>query len=229
MFEPSIAEILVYLGLSLFFSIFSFLNKSFSIKGIIFGNLVGFLVFVLGGLQSFSALTVFFVLGEFATSYCRKKNGQRHEQRTSFNIVGNAGAGAIALLFSNYAAFFGSISAALSDTLSSEIGLLSKKKPRLITTMEEVEPGTDGGVTLLGFGGAIIGAFVISTFFFFFFGQLKISIFIFLAGLIGAIADSFLGAVLQKRKVLDNNQVNFIATATGAVVVLVAQVFMLGF
>ena len=107
-------------------------------------------------------MAAFFVLGELATIYSRKKTRHDHEQRTSLNIAGNSGAGLIALLFSNYAVFFGAISAALSDTLSSEVGLLSKKNPRLITNMKEVKPGTDGGVTLLGFAGAFFGALVIS-------------------------------------------------------------------
>ena len=56
---------------------------------------------------------------------------------------------------SNYAAV-------AADTFSSELGILSKSKPRLLTswTFREVPPGTNGGVTLAGtiagFGGAAI-------------------------------------------------------------------------
>lgn len=228
MFPPTFTEIAAYILLSLFFSVFSHSSKSFSNSGILFGNITGFLVFLLGGIQAFSALAVFFVLGEFATIYSRKKTSHDHEQRTSLNIAGNAGAGIIALLFSNPAAFFGSVSAALSDTLSSEIGLLSKKKPRLITDMKEVSPGTDGAVTLLGFAGAFLGALAISLVHLFFFGNPFVAFFVFLGGITGTIADSFLGAIFQQRKILDNNQVNFLASACGALVVLLAQVFTLG-
>ena len=57
--------------------------------------------------------------------------------------------------YSNYAAV-------AADTFSSELGILSKSKPRLLTSwnLREVPPGTNGGVsltgTLAGFGGAFI-------------------------------------------------------------------------
>ncbi|MDO8634016.1 MAG: DUF92 domain-containing protein [archaeon] len=227
-FQPTFMETMAYIFLSLFFSFFSHSNKSFSNNGVIFGNIVGFLVFFLGGIQGFSALAVFFALGEFATIHSRKKTSHDHEQRTSLNIAGNAGAGIIALMFSNYAAFFGSISAALSDTLSSEIGLLSKKNPRLITNMKEAAPGTDGAVTILGFAGAFFGALVISVVHLFFFGSPMVAFFIFLGGVAGTVVDSFLGAIFQQKKLLDNNQVNFIATASGAIVVFALQALTLG-
>lgn len=52
--------------------------------------------------------------------------------------------------------------AVAADTFSSELGILSKSKPRLLTSwnLREVPPGTNGGVsvtgTLAGFGGAFV-------------------------------------------------------------------------
>lgn len=68
---------------------------------------------------------------------------------------GEGGASDLVLIgiVSNYAAV-------TADTLSSELGILSKSRPRLITTLRSVPPGTNGGVTptgiLAGFAGSVI-------------------------------------------------------------------------
>lgn len=58
---------------------------------------------------------------------------------------------------SNYAAV-------AADTFSSELGILSKSKPRLLTSWDfrEVPPGTNGGVSLIGTLAGFLGAFVIA-------------------------------------------------------------------
>ncbi|PGH11755.1 hypothetical protein AJ80_07016 [Polytolypa hystricis UAMH7299] len=60
-------------------------------------------------------------------------------------------------IIANYAAV-------AADTYSSELGILSKSSPRLITspTLREVPPGTNGGVTLAGLLAGVLGAFTIA-------------------------------------------------------------------
>lgn len=100
----------------------------------------------------------------------------------------------------------------LADTLASEMGILSKSSPRLITQpWKRVPSGTNGGVTLSGFfwsamGGAIIG---VSTVLFDFLSGIeaesngvvytfRIILFSITCGLLGSVLDSLLGATVQQ-------------------------------
>ncbi|KAI3398436.1 hypothetical protein diail_9256 [Diaporthe ilicicola] len=59
-------------------------------------------------------------------------------------------------IIANYAAV-------AADTFSSELGILAKGPPRLITspTFRKVPPGTNGGVTLTGLGAGVLGSMII--------------------------------------------------------------------
>jgi len=106
---------------------------------------------------------------------------------------------------------------AAADTVSSEIGQVLGGRPRMITTLRRVEPGTDGGVSLIGtLAGvaaagivAAIGAWALG-------GGLEIFWISAAGGVFGLFFDSLLGATLERRGWLNNDAVNFLSTASAA-------------
>ncbi|MDO8625496.1 MAG: DUF92 domain-containing protein [Candidatus Diapherotrites archaeon] len=213
--ELELAIVLVVLGIV---SFWSYKKKFLDNEGLLIAFILGLSVFILGGIAGFTTLVIFFGVAELGTIFFTGKNvKQKHALRGTGNILGNALAGIVALLFNSPIGFFCAISASLADTLSSEIGILSKQKPRLITTFKQVDRGVDGGISLLGLGAAIVGAMVMGGVYFGFFHNAKIALVVFAAGFFGSVADSILGATIQKKGLVDNNEVNFLASAIAAI------------
>jgi len=55
---------------------------------------------------------------------------------------------------------FSHFACCLGDTLASELGILSKSPPILVTTFKPVPPGTNGGLSFLGTVASLAGGFV---------------------------------------------------------------------
>lgn len=95
-----------------------------------------------------------------------------------------------------------------ADTWATEIGILSKKRPRLITNLRQsVDPGTSGGITLHGCFASLLGAsliattYIVSVFIIFSVEITQIMLVSFglivIGGFLGSITDSIEGAVIQ--------------------------------
>jgi len=179
---------------------------------------------------------MFFALAEGITLFFNKK----HKKRNYSNIIGNCSAAVIFLIIGlvfhklellDYNLFIlasiVSINAAFSDTFSSEIGKLSRFKPRLITTFKKVEKNTDGGITLLGITGALLASFISSVFFYLVGYQTTFIIVLFIGGVLGSIVDSYIGAIIERRGIFNNNQTNFLATFIAGALSMLIYVLIL--
>jgi len=156
------------------------------------------------------------LLGFFvSSSLLSKKTSRNHRQ-----VIANGGIAALSALLGSWLAFAGSLAAATADTWATEIGQFSPTPPRLITNGTRVPAGTDGGMTLLGTVGGIAGAGLIA-------GLavglgpggsgLGLAMRVAVAGVVGMLLDSLLGATVQRKvRWVDNDAVNLAATLTGA-------------
>ncbi|HYU29532.1 MAG TPA: DUF92 domain-containing protein [Gemmatimonadales bacterium] len=158
------------------------------------------------GWRGLLLLLAFFVSGSLLS-----KSTTRNERQ----VLANGGVAALAALAGNWLAFAGSLAAATADTWASEIGRHARTPPRLITNGMRVPAGTDGGMTLLGTAGGIAGAGFVAALSSLV-GQ-RSTLAVAVAGVVGMLVDSLLGATVQgKVRWMDNDAVNLAATLTGA-------------
>lgn len=106
---------------------------------------------------------------------------------------------------------------AAADTVSSEVGQVLAGRPRMITTLRRVEPGTDGAISLAGtLAGVAAAGMVAGTGSLALRGGLNLFWMSCAGGVAGFFFDSLLGATLERRGWLSNDAVNFLSTASAA-------------
>lgn len=149
-------------------------RKALTTSGLAGAVLIGTLIFGLGGWIWGLLLIAFFVSSSMLSRYRRFDKEAvagkfaKGSQRDLGQVLANGGVGAgLALAFAIdpaptvFAAFVGVMAAVNADTWATELGILSRVPPRLITTGEEVPAGTSGGVTQLGIWASVAGALLI--------------------------------------------------------------------
>jgi uncharacterized protein (TIGR00297 family) len=205
------------------------LLRGVTTTGAIAGAAVCFVLYACCGAGAFAVLGSVFVLTWGATrlGYQRKQRlglAERRSGRKASQVTANlaiSGTCAAVYFYTHRCGFLVGMVAALAeaaaDTVSSEIGQASGHVARLITTWEKVPAGTDGGIswegTAAGIGAAGIICLICQGV-----GLLpwRSAIAAAGAGVIGMLADSCLGALLERRQKLNNDLVNLCSTAIAA-------------
>ena len=218
----------VYVILLFILGFITYYRKSLDLFGSAVMIIMGVIIIFSAGANWLLLIILFLVMSLVATRYSKKYKrslGQFEGRRTSKNVISNGVVACFMAAFGGYylpfvGGFIGAIATATSDTLASEIGVLDQN-PRLITTLQKVDPGTNGAISGLGTAVGICGAAVIGIAAYFLGIMpnplIAISVSI-ISGTVGCFMDSILGALFENRGLITNEHVNLMATIVGALV-----------
>ena len=233
------------------------LAGALTIGGAVAAALVGGAVFGAGGALPAAALLAFFVSSSLLSRLGRRRKlalagrFSKGSSRDAGQVLANGGVAALLSLARGawpgeawLVAAVGALAAANADTWATELGVLARQQPRLITSGRAVQRGTSGAITAFGMGASLVGAGLVALVAVVLGAGPRAGWAILGAGLGGALIDSLLGATLQAGyycpicrqeterhplhncgnatvhasglRGLGNDHVNFIATAAGA-------------
>ncbi len=186
---------------------------------------VGVLFYGFGSLPWFGVLLAFFISSSLLSKWKKRRKAaaesgyEKGSRRDAGQVFANGGIAAVVCIVYHFweisalwAFFIGVMASVNADTWATEIGSMSRTLPLSIRTGKRVKAGTSGGITGLGvaataLGGAFIGLcawgltlagrspFSGGTASWDWFMYLSIGL---LAGIAGSIADSLIGAFLQR-------------------------------
>jgi len=234
--QKSLITIAIFLSAVIGYAI----NK-IDFKGALAGAILAMMIFWFGGgLESIAALFLFFSIGSYASSWKKDIKAQyniaqeNHGKRGISNVIGNGGIAGllsiIALVLKDYQStivlmIIASIATACSDTLSSELGNIYGKKYFNIINFRSANRGLDGAVSINGLWFGLMGSFAIALGTFVFNPDMKKLLIVTVSGFVGNLVDSVLGATVQQKGYINNHQVNFLATLSGALICLLFLLF----
>lgn len=177
------ARLAIGLVISASIGVVAYRRKALSRSGIAGAIITGTLTFGLGGFASGFLLVVFFVTSSLLSQYKAQRKAtvaamfDKGGQRDLGQALANGGAAALfaacsgiallagaspSIVMAALAAVIGALAAASADTWATELGVLSRTTPRLITHWRQrVETGASGGITTTGLLAAAGGALCI--------------------------------------------------------------------
>ncbi len=229
-------NIIFGLVLSATFAFLTFLFAYLTLDGMFAVIVVGTFVFGLGGWQAAVVVMLFFVSSSAISG--SEQNGSRRDGLQVWSngfwlvasLIGFAFVSSDIFIIAAIAA----VATATADTWGTELGSNKYSSTYLITNLQNVEPGTDGGISLKGTTASLLGSLIIGAASLYVFSlQFTVFICIFTAGFLGSLVDSYFGATFQRNNdsvsfpvsqakiSIDNNLVNGISTGVGAMLAII--------
>jgi len=222
------------LGFTVAFAVSARLLRAVTVSGAVAGGVLAFLLFAGGGPGAFAALIAVFLLTWVTTrtGHQRKRQLGTAEQRSgrsAAQVVANVAIAAAAVLVglatrhpaAGLVAGSAALAEAAADTTSSEVGQAVSDSAYLITDFRPVPVGTDGGISVAGTLTGVAAALAIATVAW---ATRLIAphwlLPVAAAGVLGMFVDSFLGASLERRRLLNNDAVNLLSTIAAALFAL---------
>lgn len=251
-------DLLVSLAAALLLSAGGWAAKALTASGALAASAVGVTILLSAGWPGAAVLGAFFILGSAIGRILHPGHpvgDAKGERRDAWQVLANGGCAALGAGLAagrpGLALWIvtGGLAAAGADTWATATGATSRTLPRLLLMGRVVPAGTNGGMTLLGSAGAVLGACLISGAGGLAAGSLPLVLWGTAIGTGGMVLDSILGATLQGRfrcpscgvdsehrthrcgtrtehtggaSWLTNDGVNAVTTATGALAGLVA-------
>lgn len=208
------------------------------LKGTIASFILGSATGILGSIEAFILLMIFTVSGFAATMKGLKKKmekglqeGQKGERGWK-NVVGVGAPALIVIIIDMFLdmdpalfsiMYVSTLAVAGADTIASEIGT---KDPNvyMITNFKRVEPGVNGGVSVLGTATSTVASLIIATLGWIIMQNTLDALLLipFAMGVLGNLLDSIFGAVLENpgyiSKYTNNASTGFIAAIIGGLI-----------
>jgi len=196
------------------------------------------------GFLGWISVVIYLILGSLVTKvgFQYKQNvgiaEKRGGRRGPENVWGSAATGVIFAMMIKLnilnqsileVAFAASFAAKLADTFGSEIGKRFGSNTFLITTLQKVKKGTEGGISLEGTFASLFGSCLMS-YFMLLLGIISTKnhfFIVFISGFIATIVESIIGARYQEKYNLSNEFVNFIQTTLSSIISIVLFLFIL--
>lgn len=213
--------------------VFSVAANKLTVTASVVGGIIGFLIYAGAGFAGIIMMTVFFVAGTLATSFKLKYKQQlglaetNKGKRTAAQVIANAGVAAIIsvliLLLPKHTVLLtimmaASFASAIADTVSGELGNVYGHRFYNIRTLQKDKRGLNGVISAEGTLSGIFASAVIAVIYAIAFGWGVHVAIIIIAGTVGNLTDSLLGATLERNHRIGNNAVNFLNTLTASVV-----------